>query len=103
MAATTTTIPSWVAPSLVANPDSCTLQTCPLSMAHVTYLPSLPGNALYTALFGLCLIAQIFLCVRYRIWGFLGGMFGGLVLEIVGYVARIMMHSNPFIKSDFLM
>ena len=30
-------------------------------------------------------------------------MFGGLVLEIVGYVARIMMHSNPFIKSNFLM
>jgi hypothetical protein len=103
MATTTATIPSWVAPSLIANPDSCTLQTCPLSMAHVTYLPSLPGNALYAALFGLCLIVQIFLCVRYRIWGFLGGMFGGLVLEIVGYVARIMMHSNPFTKSNFLM
>jgi hypothetical protein len=101
--AATTTIPSWVAPSLIANPDSCTLQTCPLSMAHFTYLPSLPGNALYAALFGLCLIVQIFLCVRYRIWGFLGGMFGGLVLEIVGYAARIMMHSNPFTKSNFLM
>jgi hypothetical protein len=103
MSATTSSIPSWVAPSLAAHPDSCTLQTCPLSLAHLSYLPTLPGNALYAAIFGLCLIAQIALCVRYHIWGFLCGMFGGLVLEIIGYAARIMMHSNPFTKTNFLM
>jgi hypothetical protein len=102
MSATITSIPG-VAPSLIANPDSCTLQTCPLSLAHTNYLPTLAGNALYASIFGLCLIAQVILCIRYRIWGFLVGMFGGLVLEIIGYVARIMMHSNPFTKTNFLM
>lgn len=43
------------------------------------------------------------LWVAARTWGFLGGMFGGLVLEIIGYVGRIQMHSNPFTDSPFLM
>ncbi|MCJ1478748.1 hypothetical protein MMC13_007432 [Lambiella insularis] len=103
MSATTTSIPSWVAPSLIASPDACTLSTCPLSMAHLTYRPTLPGNALFAGLFGLCLGAQILLSVRYRIWGFLGGMFGGIVLEVIGYIGRILMYSNPFIQSNFLM
>ena len=72
-------------------------------MAHLTYLPTLPGNALFAALFGLCLITQILISVRYRTWGFLGGMFGGVLLEVIGYVARILMHSNPFTQSNFLM
>ena len=30
-------------------------------------------------------------------------MFGGLILEIIGYVARVQMHYNPFLSSSFLM
>ena len=103
MSTTTSSIPSWVAPSLVANPDDCTLQTCPLSMSHFDYVPTLPGNALFAGILGLCLVAQIVFCIRYRIWGFLAGMIGGLALEVAGYVARVMMHSNPFSHGDFLM
>jgi hypothetical protein len=77
-------------------PDAlCTLKTCTLLQAHYQYLPSLPGNALYAAIFGVLIAAQIFLGVRCRSWGFLGGMFGGLVLEIISYVGRIQMHTNP--------
>lgn len=92
---------------LIANPtipdEDCTLATCSLLQAHYQYLPSLAGNALYLAIFSILLVAQIFLGYRSRAWGFLGGMFGGLVLEILGYVGRIQMHSNPFIDDGFLM
>ena len=85
-------------------PDAdCTLKTCSLLQAHYLYVPSLPGNALYAGIFGLALAVQIIFGVRYRTWGFLGGMFGGCVLEVIGYVGRIQMHSNPFTDPPFLM
>ena len=99
---TTTAIPG-VAPSLLAEPDLCTLQTCPLVLAHVQYVPSLAGNALYLSIFGLALVIQIGLGYYYRTWGYLAAMFDGIVLEILGYVARVQMHYNPFSRSPFLM
>jgi hypothetical protein len=92
---------------LITNPtipdQDCTLSTCSLLQAHYQYLPSLAGNSLYLAIFSVILVAQIYLGLRSRAWGFLGGMFGGLVLEIIGYVGRIQMHSNPFSDDPFLM
>ena len=86
------------------NPDIyCNLQNCPLSLAHVQYIINLGGNLLYVAIFGLAILAQIGLTIRFKIWGFGGAMFGGLLLEIIGYVARVQMHSNPFSKGPFLM
>lgn len=82
--------------------DSCTLATCSITCAQVEYLPSVPGNAIYLAIFAILLVAQIGLGAWYRTWGFLVGMIGGLVLEIVGYVGRLMLHSNPFDFNAFL-
>ena len=89
--------------TLLNNTDLCTLQTCPLVLAHTNYIPSLGGNALYAAIFGLALITQVFFTIKYRTWGYGVAMFGGLMLEIIGYVGRIQMHSNPFAKGPFLM
>jgi hypothetical protein len=76
--------------------DQCTLQTCSLAQAHVSYIPTLFGNSLYLGIFGAVLAVQIFLGIRYRVWGFLCGMIGGLTLEILGYYGRVQMHFNPF-------
>jgi hypothetical protein len=89
--------------NLILNPDLCTLQTCPIQLAHVQYIPTLAGNALYLAIFGLALILQLLFGISNRTWGFLAAMLGGLILEIIGYTARLQMHSNPFAKSPFLM
>ncbi|KAF2666085.1 RTA1-domain-containing protein [Microthyrium microscopicum] len=83
-------------------PLNCTLQTCPLECAQVEFLPSLGGNATYAAILGILLIAQIGLGVFYRTWGFLIGMICGLILEVIGYVGRIMLHNNPFDFNNFL-
>jgi hypothetical protein len=92
---------------LIANPvipdDLCTLSTCSLLQAHYQYIPTLAGNALYIGIFALLLLVQIFFGIRYRTWGFLAGMIGGLILEIIGYTARVQMHFNPFTSNPFLM
>ncbi|CAI7661537.1 uncharacterized protein N7487_010811 [Penicillium crustosum] len=82
--------------------DYCTLAICPLSEAHVEYVPSLAGNAFYLAVFAVLLVAQVVLGIRYRTWGYLGGLFGGLVLEIIGYAGRLQMHYNPFLFNPYL-
>ena len=82
---------------------NCTVGTCPLSCAQVEYLPTLAGNAVYAAAFGLLLIAQLGLGIKYKTWGFMVGMICGLVLELVGYAGRIMLHDNPFNFNNFIM
>lgn len=76
--------------------------TCPLSCAQVEYLPTLAGNAVYVAAFGRLLIAQLELGIKYKTWEFMVGMICGLILEVVGYAGRIMLHGNPFDFNDFI-
>ncbi|KAH8688745.1 RTA1 like protein-domain-containing protein [Talaromyces proteolyticus] len=81
---------------------NCSVGTCPLSCAQVKYLPTLAGNAVYAAVFGLLLIAQLGLGIKYKTFGFMVGMICGLILEVVGYVGRIMLHDNPFDFNNFI-
>ena len=86
-----------------ADTDLCTVDTCPLECAEVHFLPTLAGNGIYAGIFGLILIAQLGLGIRYKTWGFMVGMALGLVLEVVGYIGRIMLHNNPFDFNGFIM
>jgi len=94
--------------TLLLNPMLCTSCTCPLEidgymLGYMSYFPSLAGNALFAAVFGLCLLAQIYLGIRHKTWGYLISMSGGLILEIVGYIGRILMRDNMFTNSYFIM
>lgn len=89
---------------IYAIPDEqCTLSTCTLDQAHFSYLPNLAGNALYLAIFSFLILPQVYLGIRHKTWGYLTAMLGGLILEVLGYVARVQMHFNPFTQSPFLM
>lgn len=82
----------------------CNTTVCPLSLAQITgYVPSLGGNVFYLAIFALLIVAQVFLGIKHRTWGFLGGMVGGLVLEILGYASRVELHQDPFDGNWFKM
>lgn len=83
--------------------DECTLATCPQDAAIIKYLPSLAGNATYLAIFAILLLIHTVLGIRYRTWGFLVGTSYCFTLEIIGYSGRIILHSNPFPLSNFLM
>lgn len=80
----------------------CTLQTCDLTLAQMSYRPNLGGNVVFAALFGLCIVAQLVLGIRTKTWAFMTATILGLVLEIIGYIGRIMLHNNPFSYNAFI-
>ncbi|KAL5045006.1 hypothetical protein BDW71DRAFT_95074 [Aspergillus fruticulosus] len=98
MASTVTAPAPWITSS-----QQCTLQTCPLSLAHTSYLPNLGGNGFYVALFAFLIPVQLVVGIRTRTWSFMTGTVCGLLLEVLGYVARIKMRANPFIDRWFTM
>lgn len=67
--------------TLILEPNQCTLQNCDLSLASFSYIPNLAGNALHLAIFAILFVLQLGLGIRYRVWGFMGAMFLGLVCK----------------------
>lgn len=83
--------------TLLLNPDQlCNTTICDLTLAHFNYLPSLPGNALYAGVFSVYILVNLFLGIRHRTWGYMVAMVLGLIGEVIGYYARVMLHNNPF-------
>ena len=80
----------------------CTLDVCPLEWTMYTYLPSLPGNIIFVALFAIIGVIHVYLGVRWKSWGFMGGMLAGCIAEIIGYAGRIILHDNPFSYEGFM-
>lgn len=78
--------------------DACTIELCPLKLSFwAGYIPSLPANSLFAALFGLTLILFLVQAVWSRKFiAFSVAMISGSVLELLGYIGRIMAHSKPF-------
>ncbi|KAH0557084.1 hypothetical protein GP486_005125 [Trichoglossum hirsutum] len=83
--------------SSTVNPEDCTLQTCSLDYARIDYIPSLPANATYLSFFSLILVVQIGLGSRYRTWGFMAGMFCGILLEILGYIGPAFVSASIYL------
>lgn len=91
-----------VAPSA---PDFCTKVTpeCPVEGTIYGYYPSLGANAFFCAFFGIALVAQLIQGIRWRTWTFMIALSLGALAEAIGYVGRILMHSNPFSSAGFNM
>ena len=76
---------------------ACTLATCSLKLSYWAYLPSLPANGLFTALFSISLILYLVQAVwSRRFIGFSVAMLCGSILEVLGYVGRLLSYHNPF-------
>ncbi|PKY05462.1 RTA1-domain-containing protein [Aspergillus campestris IBT 28561] len=89
--------------TLLDHPELCTLETCPLDLAWVQYLPSFSGNSLYLGVFGVAFFLQFVLGAFYKTWSFMIPMVGGCLLEILGYMGRVRMHHNPFRSDTFFL
>lgn len=94
--------------ALMQQSDYCDVCNCPLvldgvQLANMKYRPSLAGNVVLAALFALFLVTQIGLSIRYKTRGFSIAMVCGLVLEIVGYIGRILMRQHMFDFNYFIM
>ncbi|OCK73117.1 sphingoid long-chain base transporter RSB1 [Lepidopterella palustris CBS 459.81] len=84
-------------------PDNCTdvSPLCPVTGTIYGYYPSLPANAFFCGFFVLISIVQLALGIRYRTWTFMLALLLGTASESVGYIGRIIMHSNPFSSAGF--
>ncbi|KAL4784865.1 RTA1 like protein-domain-containing protein [Aspergillus varians] len=89
--------------TLIDNSELCTLDTCPLSLGMVQYLPLIWCQILFMAIFGGAIIPQLGFGIRYKTWTFMVAMILGLIGEVVGYGGRLMLHDNPFKLDGFLM
>ncbi|KAF6836622.1 parasitic phase-specific protein psp-1 [Colletotrichum musicola] len=81
---------------------NCTLEMCPLQASLLQYQPSIPVNSTFIALFALAAIIHAIQGFRAKTWGFMSSMIGGCLIEIVGYVGRLILHDNPFSFGGFL-
>jgi hypothetical protein len=79
------------------------LETCLLEASILQYRPSIPANSAFIVVFGLIMIVHVLQGMKTYSWGPMASMVCGCVLEIVGYVGRILLHSNHFIFSGFVM
>ena len=76
---------------------ACKKDTCPLAYSYWAYLPSLPANSLFLALFSLSLVLFIVQsCLSRRFLGFTIAMVSGCILEVLGYIGRVLSWYNPF-------
>lgn len=95
------TVPNGLVPF---GPDAnCTLALCSVESSLLGYRPSLLANGIFIGVFGAILAAHIVQGCMFRTWGFLVSMLCGCILEIAGYIGRIMVHNDPFGFPGFAM
>jgi hypothetical protein len=85
--------------------DQCTEVTaiCTVQESIYGYYPSLAANSFFLAFFALFFIFNLGLGVRYKTWTYMSAMLLGTLAESIGYVGRIMLHSNPYNNTGFIM
>ncbi|PNP47716.1 hypothetical protein TGAMA5MH_01540 [Trichoderma gamsii] len=81
-----------------------TSQIPPNGIGAVSFTPLLAPNALFVTLFTILFTIQIILNIRFwRFYGYATGMLGGLLLEMLGYVAKIQLSHNRANKNGYIM
>ncbi|XXG94309.1 hypothetical protein Hte_000563 [Hypoxylon texense] len=75
--------------------------SCPVEATVLGYYPNLGVNAFLAAAFGLCMIGLIVTGVWKRTWGYSLALTAGCILEFAGYIARALLHENPWNSDAF--
>jgi hypothetical protein len=83
--------------------NQCTPLLCSLDYAVVRYIPNAALNAAYASIFALLLATQICIGPFCRTHSFTFAMCCGLVLEVLGYIARLRMPDHLFTTGPFLL
>jgi hypothetical protein len=74
---------------------------CPVSSSIYGYYPSLGANTFFCAFFGVALLADLLFGIRYKTWTFMIALSLGCLTEAIGYMGRILLHSDPFSNAGF--
>ncbi|KPM40284.1 hypothetical protein AK830_g6277 [Neonectria ditissima] len=88
---------------VIFGPDgNCTLDLCDIQWSVYKYQPSLAANITFIVLYAIAMGVHIFLGFRWKSWWFMTFMILGCLVEIIGYIGRIIMHYNPFSFPGFM-
>ncbi|KAH6608396.1 hypothetical protein Trco_001742 [Trichoderma cornu-damae] len=74
---------------------------CPVSATVLGYYPNLGSGIFFAIGFGILAVASIVLGIWKKTYSYAVGLSIGLILEILGYVGRIQLHSNPWNSGAF--
>lgn len=75
--------------------------TCPVEATTYGYYPDLGASIFFTVCFALLGISQVSLGVYLRTWTFAAALAIGTLMEMAGYVGRILMNDNPWSTTAF--
>jgi RTA1 like protein len=80
----------------------CAFDICPpLALIHNPVAP--PTNVLFLTFFIAVFLPQLFLGIKHRNDSFTLALITCLILEIIGYVCRIQLTTEPFLRAPFLL
>lgn len=74
---------------------------CPVEATTYGYYPNLGGNIFFAVFFGILGLGQIGLGVYFRTWTFMIALGVGTLMELAGYIGRILMSYNPWNSDAF--
>jgi hypothetical protein len=74
---------------------------CPAIATTYGYYPSLGPNIALLTVFGIVVISQLGLVFIYRLWSYSFVIAAACLLEVVGYIGRLLMHANPWSETGF--
>lgn len=81
----------------------CTLDTCDASRSVYGYAPNLAATLVFLIVFALSGIAYVVQGIKTRTYFFTVAMVCGAISESLGYVAKLILHHDPFSDLGFKM
>lgn len=76
----------------------------PNGIGALTFTPILAANAVFVAIFSVLLFCQALLTIKFwRHYGYAIGMLCGLLLEMLGCVAKVQLSHNRQNKNAYIM
>ncbi|KAL4783374.1 RTA1 like protein-domain-containing protein [Aspergillus varians] len=74
---------------------------CPVEATTYGYYPNFGGNVFFAVFFGLLGVLQLGVGVYYRSWTIMIALAVGALMELAGYIGRVLMHDNPWNPDAF--
>jgi hypothetical protein len=81
--------------------DGCTVDTCSPEQSIYGYRASLPASLIFLIIFILSGLVHLYQGYRTRQWFFSIAMFIGCLASALGYVAKVLLHYDPFSSVGF--
>ncbi|OOO08208.1 RTA-like protein [Aspergillus oryzae] len=82
----------------MASYQTCTEVTplCPVEATTYGYYPNYGGNIFFSVFYGLCGVFQLGFGIYFRSWTLMVALVVGTLLEMAGYIGRVLMNKNPW-------